>query len=357
MKTTKSNTTTIIILAAIFLFVVFLSGRTGQKGNEQGQTDGKQGEKAIVLKFSSLDYTDSILGKGQDMFLKMIEERTNIKFERYFGGTLLESADTVTGTGSGITDVSMISTAYDPSKFRLSVINNLPLASMTPYSSGMALHDLIGEIPAVKEEWTKNNIKYLTSVPIPSFVIMTNVPVKDVGDLKRLKLRASGQFAVFAEKLGAIPVTMLPSEAYEAMERGTIDGCIWEVGVYHDFGLTEVTKYIYNLPLGGLVSTLSMNLDKWNSLSKEYQDIIEGIAQEHIRAYHDLVMEGNKRTLQTMKDAGVEIIEASDEDIAYTQKLAKELWEEWANKLEKGGLPGKEVLEKWAELSNKYQVD
>lgn len=310
--------------------------------------------KPIILKYSSFDYEQAAFGQGQDLFLKMIEEKTNIKFERYWGGSLLGTKDSLTGTGVGVSDFSLVSTAYEPSAFPLSRINELPTLQKTPFIGGMVMLDITNNLPAVQNEWTRANLKVLTCAPIPSFVFMTKPPVSSIADLKGLKIRAGGQAAITAERLGATPVTSVPSEAYEAMERGVIDGCLWDLGVYDGYGLTPATKYVFMLPTGGYAITMSMNLDKWNSLPEKYKRIIEEIAPEHIRKFQDIVLADNERVLKKMKDMGVIINYPSDEDVAYLEIIAKEYWKEWVADLEKKGLPGQEVLDTWLSLTEKY---
>jgi len=97
-----------------------------------------------------------------------------------------------------------------------------------------------------------------------------------------------------------------------------------------------------------------MNKDSFNRLPPDIQNIVLEVAKEgpwaRIRQE-----EGDATGLEIMKAAGVQFINAPKAELDKVREVAKaEVWNKWAADYEKKGLPGKKMLAKWIELSEKY---
>ena len=105
------------------------------------------------------------------------------------------------------------------------------------------------------------------------------------------------------------------AEHYTALERGLVDGIVFGTTVY-SIGAHELVKYIV-FPQYKFHSNTSimMNLDVWNSLSKDLQDMIkdvmQGIGYDAINRDAGLV----QNELQIIYDAGVERVDLTGPDI------------------------------------------
>jgi len=102
--------------------------------------------------------------------------------------------------------------------------------------------------------------------------------INTVEDLQGLKMRIGGLAGKVMERLGVVPQQIPGGDIYPSLEKGTIDAAEW-VGPYDDFklGFYKVAKYYYYPGFweGGPVVHAVINLDKWNSLPKAYQSILE----------------------------------------------------------------------------------
>ncbi|MET0443322.1 MAG: TRAP transporter substrate-binding protein DctP, partial [Pseudorhodoplanes sp.] len=101
--------------------------------------------------------------------------------------------------------------------------------------------------------------------------------IKEVSDLQGLKFRIAGIAGTVLQKLGVVPQQLAGGDIYPALEKGTIDAAEW-VGPYDDekLGFHKVAKYYY-FPgwwEGGAMLHMIVNDEKWNSLSKQYQAIV-----------------------------------------------------------------------------------
>ena len=82
-------------------------------------------------------------------------------------------------------------------------------------------------------------------------------------------------------KLGGVPQLIGAPDIYPALEKGMIDAAEW-VGPYDDekLGFYKVAKYYYYPGWweGGSMINIFINIDKWNSLPKHYQAIVQQAA-------------------------------------------------------------------------------
>jgi TRAP-type mannitol/chloroaromatic compound transport system substrate-binding protein len=101
--------------------------------------------------------------------------------------------------------------------------------------------------------------------------------IKDVADLNGLKMRIAGLAGRVLSKLGVVPQQIAGGEIYPALEKGTVDAAEW-VGPYDDekLGFQKVAPFYYYPGWweGGTAIHHFINIDKWNSLPKNYQQVV-----------------------------------------------------------------------------------
>ena len=101
--------------------------------------------------------------------------------------------------------------------------------------------------------------------------------IKTVADLSGLKFRIGGIAGQVLQKVGVVPQQLAGGDIYPSLEKGTIDGAEW-VGPYDDekLGFQKVAKYYYYPGFweGGAMLHMIVNEEKWNSLPKQYQSIL-----------------------------------------------------------------------------------
>jgi TRAP-type mannitol/chloroaromatic compound transport system substrate-binding protein len=102
--------------------------------------------------------------------------------------------------------------------------------------------------------------------------------INSVDDLKGVKMRIGGWAGRVLQKLGGVPQQIAAGDIYAALEKGTIDAAEW-VGPYDDekLGFYKVAPHYYAPGWweGGSMLLAFVNLDKWNTLPKHYQSILE----------------------------------------------------------------------------------
>jgi len=132
--------------------------------------------------------------------------------------------------------------------------------------------------------------------------------IKDVADMRNLKMRIGGFAGTVMTKIGVVPQQIPGGEIYTALERGTIDAAEW-VGPYDDerLGFQKIAPYYYYPGWweGGAMLHNFINIDKWNSLSPTYKSIVRtacAMGNEWMTAKYDY---GNPVALKKMLQEGI----------------------------------------------------
>lgn len=176
--------------------------------------------------------------------------------------------------GQGVYDVAMTVGDYAVADAPELEGLDVPLLAMTAAEARTmvdAARPMVADIFA-----QRFNAKVLAIVPYPPQVVFCNAPVTGLDDLAGLKVRGSGRMtAMFLEALGAESVNVSFSEVPGALQRGVIDCGVTGAGSGYSAGWWEVSTHLMPIPLGGWDSVVTaMNMDRWNSLSAETQDLI-----------------------------------------------------------------------------------
>ena len=155
--------------------------------------------------------------------------------------------------------------------------------------------------------------------------------IKTVADLSGLKFRIGGIAGQVLQKVGVVPQQLAGGDIYPALEKGTIDGAEW-VGPYDDekLGFQKVAKYYYYPGFweGGPTVHAFVNLDKWNSLPKSYQAVIENAcanANTWMAARYDMQ---NPSALKRLVAGGTQLRPFTNEVLEACLKATNELWAE-----------------------------
>lgn len=158
--------------------------------------------------------------------------------------------------------------------------------------------------------------------------VSTNFPVKSVDDLKGKKLRVAPLTRHFVQAVGAESITLPPSEIFLAMDRGTVDAFSWPVAdAFTRYNWQAVTKYMVNQPMYRSGGSVAMNLDKWDSLSPEVQDILLKAIAETQQFALEWFDKNQKEQEAIMKEAGMEILPISEEESQRWTEVANDaLW-------------------------------
>lgn len=117
------------------------------------------------------------------------------------------------------------------------------------------------------------------------------------------------------------------------METGAVDAAEW-VGPYDDekLGLNTVAEFYYYPGWWepGPTLEVDINLDEWNNLPQEYQEIVKTAAFEANLIMLARYDSRNNEALQRLVDSGTKLRAYSDEILAAASAASEELYAEFS---------------------------
>jgi TRAP-type C4-dicarboxylate transport system substrate-binding protein len=338
----------------------------GQSTDTGSQSSGGESSgdsaKPIVLKYASglnMNHPHSI--EGDQFFIKRAEELSNgkLKFEFYPEAQLGEISDASSTIGTGVADISLIIPSYESGKMPMSNAFTLPFMTPNGDVATKAFWEFINNPSSIAHEidFKRNGIKPLYASVFPPYELVTrNKPIKSLDDLKGLKIRNPGGAQEFIVKeMGATPVHVVNAEQYIAIERGTIDGGLYELPFILSLKLDEVTNYLTtNANITVAPMLVGMNADKFNSLPKELQDVLIQAGEETNENIAEKGDEYKKESIDTFVENGLEAVELTPEQIEEIKEETQPVYDIWVEQMEGQGLPGKQALEEARAILEKY---
>ena len=154
-------------------------------------------------------------------------------------------------------------------------------------------------------------------------------------DLSGVKLRDNPIYHAFFMAMNATTAGMPATEVYAALEKGVVDAAAWTSIGLMDLKWDKFMKYrvdpqFYNTDLGVI-----FNMDSWNSLSAESQELIENVVIEwEEKSYNDRQADVVAEAA-ALKAGGMEFVDHSPEGGAKYLKMADDAaWGRMKGRLE-----------------------
>ncbi|WP_417260720.1 TRAP transporter substrate-binding protein [Celeribacter sp.] len=185
--------------------------------------------------------------------------------------------------------------------------------------------------PVYEQIAERNNQKILYSVFWPGAHLYTKAPVAEVADLESLKIRTANKSSTeFLSDVGAAPALMPWADALVALASGGLDGIATSAtsgvdGKFWEF-MDAVTTTSYVNP----TAVVSVNLDSFNKLSAENQQIIADIAERMQPEFRSVAEQEDSVRLQELADAGMKVSEPSEALSAALEGAAEKQWDHFA---------------------------
>ncbi len=296
---------------------------------------------------------DTLFG-GAEQLAKYVAEMTDNKFEirAFAGGEIVPPLQVLDAVQNNTVELGHTASYYyvgkDPT---FTFDTTVPFGLNTRQQNAWMQHG--GGAELIREFFKDYNV-----YPIPAGKTgaqmggFFNKEIKTVEDLKGLKFRIGGWAGSVLVKLGVVPQVIAGGDLYPALEKGTIDAAEW-VGPYDDekLGLYKVTKFYYYPGWweGNAQLSLYVNLDKWNSLPKTYQAVLQAASAEARNWMLGKYDTDNVAALRRLVAGGTQLRAFPKPVLEACFKAANELYDETSAKNPKF----KKIYEPW----KKFRAD
>jgi TRAP-type C4-dicarboxylate transport system substrate-binding protein len=308
----------------------------------------------IKLSYAQFAPAKTFVGVQLERWKKEVEKRTGgkVQIDAFHGGTLLGAKNMMDGVIAGTADIGSLCMAYQPGRFLITNATSLPLGFPNARVASLTLSDLYEKY----KPKAFSKVKVLCMYTCGTSNIMSKVPVRNLGDLKGLDLRASGGAAKILKAWGANQVGMPMSATPEALQKGVVKGLFSSLEVMKDFKFAEICKYVTITDTVIYPFSVVMNMEKWNSLPPDVQKVMNDLIREHSEwtgTYMD------KHVIESLewskKEQGVEVIDLSAQEKAKWDALLKPITNDWIKGADAKGIPGNAIVEDILTFKKSYE--
>lgn len=270
-----------------------------------------------------------------------------IRWTQAYGGSLYKLENTLEAVEIGLTDIGWVGTLWELSKMPLQNVTYFaPFATDNFQMIREIMNDLHDTMPDLNAAWTAQNQHFLGGSVLDTYHLMTNFPVNSVADLRGRKILAPGVTAAWLEGTGAIAVEGGLTTYYTQIQTGVADGVIIMMSGAPPYRIHEVAPYITLIGIGGnLTGGMSVNLDTWNALPPEVQEVLDALGPEYSQRVADELGMRYTNGLAVMVADGATVSTLPANERQRWIDAMPNIAARWAEAAEARGYPARRVLE------------
>jgi len=215
--------------------------------------------------------------KADKAWMEFVEHKSQgrIRIRPIWSGALLSSDMSMEELRHGVADVGLITPIYVRGGTHLIRIQTGFYSGADSIDSQLKLYRCIAAAnPQIGHELHGLKVLAVQGGSLAG-IVTTDRQVRNLADLRGLRLRAPTELLTVLESLGADPVNLPMADVYSAMAKGVIDGVIAPGDTFKSLHFAEVASHYNNLAIPrGAYPARAIGLTRWNRLSEAERAIL-----------------------------------------------------------------------------------
>jgi TRAP-type C4-dicarboxylate transport system substrate-binding protein len=338
-----------IMLAVVFAVSLFFAGCSSQSttstpASSPTTTSSQAATQPITIKLGYDTPPPTGLGVPADYFAKEVTARTNgrVTVQTYPAGTLATMGSALESLRAGVADAYVLSFGANLDSFPILNFTSLPGLNFYPDTNDLlktendTMRAIIAKYSDAADELA--GLKFLWSDAYSTAVLMgKGSPIRVPADMKGVKIGCDGMRQDVVSSIGGVPVFTIPPNMYQQIQTGVVSGVLVAWGAALDWQLQEQVNYVLDFSFGGAQMPVFMNMNVWNKLSPQDQQIVTQVAAEAEQVNRDFVTKQIPEARQKFADAGVTIIEPTAQEKQLWMDKYAVIWDQYISKNKAAG--------------------
>ena len=290
-------------------------------------------------------------------FATAMEKRTNgqVKINITFAQGLGKTTELLMLTAKGAIDMTATAPGYNPDQLHYWRAFQLPLTFGSSKQAMYVLGKVVKEFPVYNQEMDKAGVVWLFQQPLGEYYMGGPSPDCDsVAKIKGKKIRSFGADIPKAfTAVGAVPVTVAPTDIYEALQHGTLDYSFINPGNSVAFKLAEVGKNNCGPVMAITGHNVTMSKRTWARLPKDIQQAFRDQSAKTADDYLAWVGQYEAKAVETMKSQGAVFKPFPADELKKWRSTAPDFLAEWEKQTAaatKDTAMPKKVAARWRQL-------
>ncbi len=313
----------------------------------------------ITLKFASINTPPHPYAAADELWMNYVEKQSNgrIKFQRYWGGTLISTDNGPMEIARGVADLGYTDPGNGKTGFAIFRDERNMMAGVNNTPAALLIHNkFFWSSPELQAEYPANTIPIqVHEMAQPFFLWTTKKPINVLDDLKGLSIRTSVASVDVLKAAGAQPVVVPMGEAYLQLQKNIVQGLICPYEAIYSFRFSEVVKYqnIYGPPVTASTNRM-WNKNSFNKLPADLKKLIVDSYEQWNKFALEQMMITTKQGEEFAKKAGIVTVPLLPQEKAKWDALWAPIGDVAAKRLDSMGLPGTKIQKQLKELIDQY---
>ena len=286
-----------------------------------------------------------------------VNEATNgaVTIEFQPGGALAAAPATFENTVAGGQDMGWALQGYHAGVFPVTEIVEQPFQFSSAVQATQTLWDLYDQFPALQDDYSDVQLLGLWTHDIGD-IWTSDTQVQTIEDMEGLTLRfPTGMMSQTMEAMGASTVGMPAPEIFDSLSTGVIDGLSIAVSGLESFQLYPELQYGTQCNCYVAAQYLAMNLDTWNTLTPDAQQVMLDLGREHSMLAAEVYDQAYQTVFQKALDEGIEIYELPADELERWHEIGQSVTDEWIAEREADGVPAQDMYDAMQEIKAGYE--
>jgi len=216
--------------------------------------------------------------RADQRWMDFVEQRSEgrLVIRPIWSGALLSADMSMEELRHGVADIGLITPIYVRGGTHLIRVQSGFYSGADSIEAQLALYRCLeANVPEYAKELQGLQVLAVQGGLLPG-VLTRNRPVRNLEDLRGLRLRAPTELLPVLQSLGADPVNMPMGEVYSALAKGVIDGVVAPPDTFRALHFSEVASHYYELRVPrGAYPARAMGADRWNALKPWQREILQ----------------------------------------------------------------------------------
>lgn len=356
-----------LTLALLMVFALAACGQSNPTSStDPGKTDTPKKETITLIYASADTSSDNKNAVVAEAWMDEVERISEgrIKFDRVYDGQAATFDDMVESVKTGIVDIGHMMASTYGDAYPLNELFLIPLLTKHPdyLANSKAYVEMMEKYPAIREEFTNQGVMFLNACPSAGQAFAFSAKsgaVTSVADLKGKIITCFNSIdPIFLSALGAVPDLSSPTEIYDSMTKGILDGTLISYTGGTALNVVEGTKYVLTTPyMNGIGRfNLIMNPAAYEKVPDDLKYLFEPEFQNYIgELYSYQFMMDELGYEQIWRDSDIEFYDMTEEEMQDMMPGTEILCQQWIEKVNALGYDGQTMLDEWVSLVEKYQ--
>ena len=281
-----------------------------------------------------------------------VNEATNgtVTIEFQPGGALAPPPATFENTVAGGQEMGWALQGYHAGVFPVTEIVEQPFQFTSATQATQTLWALYDMFPALQDEYSDVQLIGLWTHDIGD-IWTKDVQVQTTADMQGLTMRfPTPIMGQVMEQMGASSVGMPAPEIFDSLNTGVIDGLSIAVSGLESFQLYPELDYGTKCDCYVAAQYLVVNLDTWNSLTPDTQQVLLELGREYSLVAGQVYDDAYAAISAKAVSEGIEIYELPADELANWRAIGEQVTESWIAELEAAGVPAQEMYDAMQEI-------